>query len=65
MIASIGVSGTYQKINPQESKVKAPKQETLEQKENDRLSQISKKIEDGSYKIDLKSLAQKIAEDLS
>lgn len=64
MVSSIGASRAFSssEVVKNNAKVRPTQVDTGEQ---DKLSKIAKKVEDGSYKINLDSLAKKIAEELA
>ena len=65
MVSSIGVSGALASspLAKNSAPAKATSQATSEPRES-RVEALSRQIKEGSYKLDLDSLAKKIAEEL-
>nr|MBP3724585.1 flagellar biosynthesis anti-sigma factor FlgM [Campylobacter sp.] len=63
MVNSVGASRAFSsEVVKSNAKVRPTQVDTGEQ---NKLSEIAKKVEDGSYKVNLDSLAKKIAEELA
>lgn len=63
MVNSVGASRAFSsEVVKNNAKVRPTQVDTGEQ---NKLSEIAKKVEDGSYKVNLDSLAKKIAEELA
>ena len=63
MVSSIGASRVFgNEVIKNNTKIRPTQVEVGEQ---DKLSKLAKKVEDGSYKVNLDSLAKKIAEKLA